>query len=59
MSDSALNEIMALKDPDQMFDLIVMMAYMRGNLNGMVPVDESRQVFEKIKKLLTPTNPKE
>jgi hypothetical protein len=44
-----------LKSIDEMFDLMIADAFMRGQLGGNVPVDESREVFGVIKKRLTPT----
>lgn len=41
-----------LKDPDQMFDLCMVGAFMAGQLNGMMPVEESRMAFGAIKKRL-------
>jgi hypothetical protein len=49
---TAWDAIMDLKNPDEMFDLVCAGCYFAGNLDGMMPVDESRKVFEKIKKLL-------
>lgn len=41
-----------LKNPDLMFDLCIWGAFTAGNLDGKMPIDETRKVFEKIKKLL-------
>lgn len=44
--------IMNLTDVDEMFDLVCAGNFFRGNLGGMMPVDESRMVFGRIKELL-------
>lgn len=41
-----------IKDPDLMFDLCIWGAYVAGNLNGKMPVEETREVFKRIKKSL-------
>lgn len=48
--DAAYKEIKGLKNIDEMFDLLIFSAFVRGQFNGMVPVDESREIFEEIKK---------
>ena len=45
-----------LRNPDRIFDLLIAMSFMRGGTNGMVPVEESRDVFGHIKKLLAKAN---
>ena len=50
--DKAFDMILRLKDVDEMFDLVCAGNFIIGRLNGMSPVDESRIVFEKIKKIL-------
>ena len=52
MQVNPYKEIERMKNPDKMFDLVLAGAYLRGQLGGKMPVDESRLVFEKIKKLL-------
>lgn len=47
-----------LKNPDLIFDLVVWAAYCSGHNDGQVPVDDSRQVFERIKYLITFKAPK-
>lgn len=42
------------KRVDEMFDLVCFYNYNCGNFKGNIPVEESREVFEHIKKLLTP-----
>lgn len=49
---SVLDDILKIKDPYHMFDMVCMMNYMAGQNNGMIPVDQSRKVFEKIKEIL-------
>lgn len=45
--------IMKLKDPLQIFDLTCAANYFCGNFNQPIPVDQSREAFERIKQLLT------
>ena len=45
--------IMKLKDPMEIFDLICVANYFCGNFNQPIPVDQSREAFERIKLLLT------
>ncbi len=50
-----IKELLRMRSPknvDQMFDLICAHNYFQGQFNGKIPVDDSRKVFEKIKKLL-------
>jgi hypothetical protein len=49
---STIEEIKSIEDPDTMFDLIIFYAYYQGQQQNNFPTDESREVFEKIKKLL-------
>lgn len=49
---SPYEEIGRLKDPLTMFDLCIAGSFMAGQLGGKIPVDETRKVFEKIKKIL-------
>ncbi len=44
--------IMKLKDPLEIFDLICASNYFCGNFNQPMPVDNSREAFERIKQLL-------
>ncbi len=44
--------ILELKDPMQMFDLVCAYNYFAGKFNNVCPVDESREVFEGIRKLI-------
>ena len=44
--------IMKLKDPMEIFDLICVANYFCGNFNQPIPVDQSREAFERIKLLL-------
>ena len=44
---------MKLKDPMEIFDLICVANYFCGNFNQPIPVDQSREAFERIKLLLT------
>lgn len=41
-----------VKDPDLLFDLVCFRNFMAGNMDIQIPVEESRQVFEEIKRLL-------
>ena len=45
--------IMKLKDPLEIFDLVCAANYFCGNFNQPMPVDQSREAFERIKLLLT------
>jgi len=47
-----LYQILKLKNPDLMFDMVITNAYFCGQFDKNMPVDESREVFEKMKKLL-------
>ena len=42
-----------MKDIDEIFDLVCFENYIRGKFNQNIPVDESRIVFKRIKKLIT------
>lgn len=44
--------IMKLKDPLEIFDLVCAANYFCGNFNQPMPVDQSREAFERIKLLL-------
>lgn len=50
--DDPFKMMKRMKKPDEIFDLVCLANYMRGQFNGMVPVEESREVFDHIKKLL-------
>ena len=45
--------IMKLKDPLEIFDLVCAANYFCGNFNQPMPVDQSREAFERIKLLLS------
>ena len=45
--------IMELKDPLEIFDLVCASNYFCGNFNQPMPVDNSREAFERIKLLLS------
>ncbi len=47
-----IQKILRLKDPDRIFDLICFHNYIEGKLNRDIPVEDSRKMFERIKKLL-------
>lgn len=47
-----LKSFKGLKDVNQMFDLVVWGAYCAGSFKGKIPVEESREIFRRIKKLL-------
>jgi len=49
---SSFKMIMRLKDPLQIFDLICVANYFAGNFGLDAPVDESREAFGRIKKLI-------
>ncbi len=44
--------LLKLKDPMQIFDLTCANCYFAGRFNGQMPVDESRECFERIKELI-------
>lgn len=44
--------LMRMKNVDQIFDFICFHNYMKGQFDQKIPTDESRKVFERIKKLL-------
>ena len=41
-----------LKKPDEIFNLLISTSYSCGKFGADIPVDETRDVFEHIKKLL-------
>jgi len=41
-----------IKDPDMLFDAICLKNYVSGGIGSNIPVDESREMFERIKQLL-------
>lgn len=41
-----------VKEPGLLFDLVCARNWFAGNLNQNIPVDESRQVFREIKRLI-------
>lgn len=45
--------LMKMKNPEEIFDLVIWGAYNCGSFGANVPVEETRKVFEHIKKLLT------
>lgn len=47
-----IKTMLRMKDPDSIFDLILVVNYMAGRFDEPHPIDESRKVFEHIKKLL-------
>lgn len=47
-----LEDVAKLKDPLNMFDLCIASAYFAGQFHQNIPVEETRKVFEAIKKLL-------
>lgn len=44
--------MMRMRQVDRILDLLVFQCWLIGQNNGMVPVDESRKLFEHIKKLI-------
>jgi hypothetical protein len=40
------------KGVDEAFDMLIFNAYLMGDAKGMIPVEESRECFEHLKKLL-------
>lgn len=43
-----------MKNVDNMFDYLITTAYFDGKFGNNIQVEESRKIFERIKKLLTP-----
>lgn len=41
-----------VQDPDQLFDLICVQNYMKGQFDEKMPVDQNRKAFEEIKRLV-------
>jgi hypothetical protein len=52
MDNHILRTIKGLKDPDQIFDLICVANYFAGNFDQKIPVNESREAFEVLKKII-------
>ncbi len=52
MTNKALKEVLGLNDPDSMFDMVVVAAYVAGQARANIPVDDCREIFEKIKLLV-------
>jgi hypothetical protein len=55
MTQESLKWILKLRSKskvDMAFDLLLANAYFRGQFNGMMPVEDSREAFEHLKKLL-------
>lgn len=50
--DHPFTEIIKLSDLDQMFDMLIYAIYSYGSLGRSIPVDEAREVFERIKELV-------
>lgn len=42
-----------IKKPDLLFDLVCYHNFVAGQFDGKIPVQESRQVYEEIKRLLS------
>ena len=56
MKQTAWDSLLRIRNPkrvDEMFDLVCAGNYFAGQFNGQIPVEESRKVFEHIKKLLS------
>ena len=45
-------DILKMKNPDEMFNLLIAFIYFAGKFDMNIPVDESREIFEAIKKRL-------
>lgn len=52
---SSWDAILRLENPDQMFDLVIASVYICAQFGRPMPVDEAREVFIKIKKILAAT----
>lgn len=55
MSDAIL-DLKKMKDPDLMFDFVCAANYFAGNAGAKMPVEDSRQVYEKIVQLIIKKN---
>lgn len=51
-SKSPWEDMLTMKDPDQIFDLVCSGNYFAGSFRQNIPVLESRKCFDHIKKLL-------
>lgn len=49
---SGFNKMIVMKDPDEIFNILMSEVYHLGIFGGGKPVDECRLVFQHIKKLL-------
>ena len=45
-------DLLKIRDADQAFDMLCCFMYFAGKFDANMPVDESREVFKHIKKLL-------
>lgn len=50
--DQSFKQILRLKNPLRIFDLVCLRNYFAGRFDLNVPVDDSRKAFERIKKLI-------
>ncbi len=52
----AILELKKMKDPALMFDFVCAANYFAGNAGAKMPVEDSRQVYEKIVQLIIKKN---
>jgi hypothetical protein len=55
MNKALAAAIKEVKDPDQLFDLCVLVGWLDGQMHNNIPVDDTRTAFNQIKRLLTPS----
>lgn len=53
---NAILDLKKMKDPDLMFDFVCAANYFAGNAGAKMLVEDSRQVYEKIVKLIIKKN---
>lgn len=56
MLNKAILDLKKMEDPDLMFDFVCAANYFAGNAGAKIPVEESRQVYEKIVQLIIKKN---
>lgn len=52
MQSKAFAQLLKEKNPDDIFDLVCAAMWFSGNLDQNIPVDDAREVFAHIKKLV-------
>jgi len=54
--NKAILDLKKMKDPDLMFDFVCAANYFAGSAGAKIPVQENRQVYEKIEQLIIKKN---